>query len=49
MARALLAEGQAGEAAPHQRTARVLFDGVDVRLPAFFESFLGYLDPVLVD
>ncbi|HWO69071.1 MAG TPA: BTAD domain-containing putative transcriptional regulator, partial [Umezawaea sp.] len=49
MARALLAEGDALAAAWHQRTARTLFGGVDVRLPAFFESFLGYLDPVLVD
>ncbi len=49
VARALLAEGRNAEAGWHQRTARTLFEGVDVRLPAFFESFLGYLDPVLVD
>ncbi|MFC0063734.1 BTAD domain-containing putative transcriptional regulator [Umezawaea endophytica] len=48
-ARALLAEGDVVTAAWHQRTARSLFGGVDVRLPAFFESFLGYRDPVLVD
>ncbi|HEX6347330.1 AfsR/SARP family transcriptional regulator [Umezawaea sp.] len=49
VARALLADGRDAEAAWHQRTARTLFEGVDVRLPVFFESFLGYLDPVLVD
>lgn len=49
MARALVAEGRAAEAGGHQRAARTLFEGADVRLPVFFESFLGYLDPVLVD
>jgi tetratricopeptide (TPR) repeat protein len=46
VARALLAVGHPGDSGWHRRTAVFLFEGVDVRLPAFFESFLGYPDPV---
>ncbi|PRY40399.1 AfsR/SARP family transcriptional regulator [Umezawaea tangerina] len=49
VARALLATGHHAEAEVHRTASRTLFDGADVRLPVFFESFLGYLDPVLVD